>query len=144
MFPVSSCCCLCPINWSQLLSQEWRYSWSSADRLCSNCILVIHNFIACWGAPCMRGLTVRIAVALIFSAFPCATDLNPYWRISPKEVTFARVSYKVMRAIRVMISSTQSVSFLDHELESRGPFYQCRWTQIRLCVSNCIHRFMWM
>ena len=45
MFLISSCSCLRPIHWSQVLSQEWRCSWSSADRLCSNYIWVINNFI---------------------------------------------------------------------------------------------------
>ena len=36
MFLVSSCSCLCSIQWSQVLSPEWRCSWSSADRRCSN------------------------------------------------------------------------------------------------------------
>ena len=31
---------------SQMLSREWRCSWSSADRRCSNYIWVIDNFIA--------------------------------------------------------------------------------------------------
>ena len=35
-----------PIQWSQVLSWEWRCSWSSADRRCSNYIWVIDNFIA--------------------------------------------------------------------------------------------------
>ena len=43
---VLSCGCLCRIPWSQLLSREWRCSWSSADRRCSNYIWVIDNFIA--------------------------------------------------------------------------------------------------
>ena len=30
MFLVSSCSCLCPNHWSQVLSWEWRCSWSSA------------------------------------------------------------------------------------------------------------------
>ena len=47
MFLVSSCSCLCPIQWGQVLSREWRCSWSSADRRCSNYIWVIDNFIAC-------------------------------------------------------------------------------------------------
>ena len=58
MFLVSSCCCLCPIHWSQVLSREWRCSWSSADGRCSNYIWVINNFIACWGAFYIRGFTV--------------------------------------------------------------------------------------
>ena len=32
--------------WSQVLSQEWRCNWSSAERRCSNCIWVISNSIA--------------------------------------------------------------------------------------------------
>ena len=32
MFLVSSCSCLCPIHWSQVLCWEWRCIWSSADR----------------------------------------------------------------------------------------------------------------
>ena len=34
------------IHWSQVLSGEWRCSWSSADRRCSNYIWVINNLIA--------------------------------------------------------------------------------------------------
>ena len=34
------------IHWSQWLSREWRCSWSSADRWCSNYIWVINDFIA--------------------------------------------------------------------------------------------------
>ena len=43
---ILSCSCLCPIHWSQVLSREWRCSWSSADRRCFNYIWVIHNLIA--------------------------------------------------------------------------------------------------
>ena len=60
MFLVSSCSCLCPIHWSQMLSWEWRCSWSSADRRCTNYIWVINNFIAYWGAPYIRDFTVII------------------------------------------------------------------------------------
>ena len=41
-----------------MLSREWRCSWSSADRRCSNYIWVIKSFIAYEGAPCIRGLMV--------------------------------------------------------------------------------------
>ena len=44
-----SCSCYCSIHWSQVLSREWRCSWSSADRRCSNYIWVISNFnFQCW------------------------------------------------------------------------------------------------
>ena len=42
MFLGSSCSCLCPIQWSQVLSREWRRSC----RRCSNYIWVIDNVIA--------------------------------------------------------------------------------------------------
>ena len=58
MFLVSSCSCLCPIQWSQVLTREWRCSWSSADWRCSNYIWVIDNFIAYKGASYIRDLTV--------------------------------------------------------------------------------------
>ena len=60
-FPPRLASCLCPVYWSQVVSQEWRCSWrcswSSADRRCSNYIWIINNFIA-WGAPYIRCLTV--------------------------------------------------------------------------------------
>ena len=52
----SSCSCLCPIHWSQVLNQEWRCSWSSANRRCSDYIWVIKNFIAFPGATYITGL----------------------------------------------------------------------------------------
>ena len=39
-------------------SWEWRCSWSSADRRCSNYIWVLNNFIAYQGATYIRDLTV--------------------------------------------------------------------------------------
>ena len=48
------------ISSSATLSWEWRCSWSSADRRCSNYIWVINNFIANSGASHIRGLTVCI------------------------------------------------------------------------------------
>ena len=41
-----------------MLSREWRCSWSSADRRCSNYIWVIDNFIAYYGTTYIRDLTV--------------------------------------------------------------------------------------
>ena len=58
MILVSSSSCLCPIHWSLVLSREWRYSWSSADRRCSNYIWVIMNLITYQGASYIRGLMV--------------------------------------------------------------------------------------
>ena len=54
----SACSCLCATYWSQVLSGEWRCSWSSADRRCSNYIWLINNLIAYKGATYIRDLTV--------------------------------------------------------------------------------------
>ena len=60
MFLVSACSCLCAIYLSQVLSGEWRCSWSNADRRCSNYIWVINNLIPYWGASYIIDLTVLI------------------------------------------------------------------------------------
>ena len=58
MFIVSPSSCLCAIFWSQVSSGEWRYSWSSADRRCSNYIGVINNLISYESASYIRDLMV--------------------------------------------------------------------------------------
>ena len=40
-------------------SREWRCSWSSTDRLCSNYIWVINNFIAYYGATYISGFMIH-------------------------------------------------------------------------------------
>ena len=65
MFLVSSCRYACSMQWSQVLSREWRCSWSSADMRCSNYIWVINKFIAYRGVPYIRDLTVNIPYWLI-------------------------------------------------------------------------------
>ena len=58
MFLISSCSCLCPIQLSKVLSQEWRCNWSSTDRQCSNYIGMISNYIGYHSPLYIRGLTV--------------------------------------------------------------------------------------
>ena len=55
---VSSCSCFCPIQWSQVLSTEWRCCRSSADSRCVNYIWVINNFIAYQCVAYIRDLRV--------------------------------------------------------------------------------------
>ena len=50
-------------------SREWRCSWSSADRQCSNYIWVINNFIAYLGVPYIRGFRV-VKIGLAQLNFP--------------------------------------------------------------------------
>ena len=58
MSPILPCSCLSPIHWSQVLSQEWRCSWSSAERWCSNYIWMISQLIVYLGVSYIRGLMV--------------------------------------------------------------------------------------
>ena len=64
MILLLSCGRLCPIFWSQVLSREWRCSWSSADRRCSNYIWVIDNLIVYEGASYIRDMTVYVIQTL--------------------------------------------------------------------------------
>ena len=68
MFLVSSLSCLRSIHWTQVLSWEWRCSWSSADRRCSNYIWVINNIIAYKGATYIRGFTVDVHLSYFQSS----------------------------------------------------------------------------
>ena len=79
MFFVASSCCLCPIHWSQVLSWEWRCSWSSTDRRRSNYIWVFSNFIAYTGGTYIGGL--RVTVIQVMTSCCQATNhhLNQYW-----------------------------------------------------------------
>ena len=54
----SFCNCLCRNYWKHMLSQEWRWSLSSADKRCSSYIWMINSFIAHQCATCIRGFTV--------------------------------------------------------------------------------------
>ena len=65
MFLGSYCSCLCPTHLSQVLSREWRCSWSNADRRSSNYIWVINNFVACLGTSYIKGLTVYLAAIIL-------------------------------------------------------------------------------
>ena len=56
--------CLCPIHWSQLLCREWRCSWSSAGRRCSNYICMINT---------------RKAYYCLYWRFDCISYFIIYW-----------------------------------------------------------------
>ena len=79
MFLISFCSCPCSVHWSHVLSREWRCSWSSPDRRCSNYIWVIDNFIAYLGATNIRGFTVVISIGKSSSYFGVASiDYNHF------------------------------------------------------------------
>ena len=55
---VSSCSCLCPIHWNQMLSRKWRCSWSSTNKRCSSYSWVINKSIAYQAASYVRDSAV--------------------------------------------------------------------------------------
>ena len=150
MILVSSCSCLCPIYWSQVLSWEWRCSWSSADRRCSNYIRVIINLIAQKGASYIRDLTVGAIIRNPGSHFNikmqsyqyrCLTNIGipiikirrshdrlifimgiPTWRDSPYFETGPRnISDVPMKTVLKLSSKCQGVwLFLARTLPSKA------------------------
>ena len=81
-YSLLSCDFLCQIPWSQMLSREWRCSWSSANRQCSNYIWVIDNFIAYQGETYIRGFTViwtKISNSRgLFNSYPPGQDVRHF------------------------------------------------------------------
>ena len=104
MFIVLCCSCLCPIHWSQVLSREWRCSWSSGDRWCSNYIWVINSFSAYQGVTYIGGLTVHIddlaqdcsnsSVLAMVLLQSCAKPLIWYWWLSHQYIIMTIVGYR--------------------------------------------------
>ena len=86
MILVSSCSCLRSIHWSQVLSWEWRCSWSSADRRSSNYIWVINKFIAYLGATYTRGFTVSIIYYHYESSFETSLKMFEAVVVADKKV----------------------------------------------------------
>ena len=53
------------------LSREWRCSWSSADKRCSNYIWVVNNLIAYKDEPYIRDLTVHLSDQQFYCLLRC-------------------------------------------------------------------------
>ena len=100
MFLVSSCSCLCPIHWSQVLSREWRCSWSSPDRRCSNYIWLINNLIAYWSEYHIRFFWRYLYFSNLTS--------SRRWLSSPNSVKWTPVSsFSVLR-----VSKTKELALM--------------------------------
>ena len=113
MFLISSCSCLCAIYWSQVLSQEWRCSWSSADRQCSNYIWVINNFIA-YGASYIKELRVswNIGIACTFKTHGFTSD----WHIQTFFVAWLSKFWIFLASLFHLPAVTQDDDFQQHLL----------------------------
>ena len=147
MILVSCCRCLCPINWSQVLSRSWRCSWSSADRRCSNYIWVIDKFIAYEGASYIRDLTVAQLIEAEWWRYELVTyaiivsdnGLSPVWcqaiswtntdllSIGPLGTNFGEISIKI-----------NTLSFKEVHLKMSSG----RWWPFCLAL-NVLKQFIW-
>ena len=111
MFLIFACSCLCAIYWRQVLSGEWRCSWSSTDRRCSNYIWVINNSIAYYSASYIRDLTVsdfpRICASVNYVTIGSGNGLSPgrpqaitwnnsgLWSMGPLVRNFSKIWIKI-------------------------------------------------
>ena len=118
MFLVSSCSCLCSIHWSHVLSWEWRCSWSSADRRCSNCIWVINNFITYEGATYIRGFTVFKNMTM---------KINGQGHVCGQR-SMSRLTFKIQRSrswsrsnLMVTFKAWSSIDMFAFQLKAIGP-----------------------
>ena len=78
MFLVSSCSCICPTHWSQVLSREWRCSWSKVGRRWSKYTWMINNFIVYQGAIYIRG---KILFVTGMHSVESPSMVDPQWNI---------------------------------------------------------------
>ena len=90
-------------------SREWRCSWSSADRRCSNYIWVIDNFIAFQGTSYIRGFTVVIFVSWM------ASFVEPDWY----QCSHLSVMIEATRPANIYIVRKWPTQFWHYDITSR-------------------------
>ena len=90
-FFVSSYIYLCPIHWSQVLSREWKCSWSSADMRCSNYTWVINNSTVNYDASYIKGLTA-LALYSCWTAELQLSVTSPQYQLTPGAVGIGSVT----------------------------------------------------
>ena len=113
MFLASSCSCLCPIQWSQVLSREWRCSWSSAVRRCSNCSWVIDNFITrgqFWPSgivlACVCVSVCPCVLVCVYQSQACPHDNSPLVRA--RIIKFGTKVQKTLVKVPIVFGDDQS------------------------------------
>ena len=111
MLLVSSGSCLHPIRWSHILSWEWRCSWSSADRRCSNYTWVINNLITYLSASYIRDLTVHHVCVCV-----CVCEEDPQVtvmrKVLPAHENLMKCVYRWKKGLAV-ISNKQLIHWLS-------------------------------
>ena len=96
-----------------MLSREWRCSWSSADRRCSNYILVIHNYIAYQCAYYIRGYTIYFNTTAPVHGVTSYPAANICIADSCVHVTCVFVSYPPLRYNSSLAAVVSKTNFLQ-------------------------------
>ena len=147
MILVSSCCCLCSIHWGQLLSREWRCSWSSTDRRCSNYIWMIINFISInvhlilevwlYLSQCHS----KIQLIIFWDNFSCYTkDTSlPAWYIEPSFVCQCFMCW--IELFKGNTYKKNQLAFLKHEMVELKSFLM--EDRVVFMLWNQYHGFWW-
>ena len=141
MFLVSSYNCLYPIQWSLVLSREWRCSWSSTDRRCSNYIWVIDNFIAFSGASYIRDLTVYNINKI--PLLTCKRIMMLYLRVSLTtrlDVWPLQHTHGQSNSFRKVYTSTEAFKWRSL-CGPKQPMKLCH--KMGLVLWFCLHRTTW-
>ena len=121
MLLVSSGSRLYPIRWSQILSWEWRCSWSSADRRCSNYIWVINNLIAYLSASYIRYLTVMIGIPAPWGN-ELVTRLDKYHAETASEIVCVATLVKTHRIPNLKCLSSSLAVVFSQSIEAKCLF----------------------
>ena len=97
---------LAVVHWSQVLSREWRCSWSSAESWCPSYIWEINNFIVPSSAFYFRCLTVY--QSLLISPYKYAIQCLDIFDKQMK-IWGLRVSYNSHRSVYNIRHETEAI-----------------------------------
>ena len=117
-----------------MLSREWRCSWRSADRRCSNYIWVINNLIAYLSESYIRDLMVYFANTIVDDApAPCVTRSSTAMLFTIYTCTwvlfFRRKSFNYLCELNVEKWWTKQIYFFHiFQKYSTGQGSRCTYT----------------
>ena len=142
-----------------MLSREWRCSWSSADRRCSNYIWVINNLIAQSSASYIRDLAVIFIALSVFTLYFHGSHwyylaiFFQYWSVFIQETHFAMHLCIGIRWTQTSISHLCQFKCLSHKTVGFHAIYR-KWHdsynwynhhylwQFNECIkSNCVLKY---
>ena len=148
MLFVWACRCPCPIHWSHVLIREWRCSWSSAGRRCSNYICLINKLIAYWGTSYIRCLTVpQVDLQINY------INLKVWYTLNIMSMnTFSTKHFSMFEHIWTHLKAFKLLCLKYEEfirptrirpVASWDPLYYHGLREIKAWTGNYIHCFQW-